>query len=87
MSPTIHRITTSYSEVTNITATGFWLLVDDKEYFVPFTDYPAFQKATIPQIYHVRRLDPAQLHWPELDVDIELEALEHPDRFPLIFQG
>ncbi len=76
-----------HSEVTNIGPLGFWLLVDDREYFIPFEDYPAFQQATVAQIYAVQRLSPDQFHWPDLDVDIELEALEHPEQFPLLFQA
>ncbi len=77
----------SVSEVTNIIHLGFWLLVDNREYFVPFADYPAFQQATVPQIYEVQRLSPTQFYWPELDIDIELEALDHPEHFPLLFQS
>ncbi len=76
----------SHSEVTNITAHGFWLLADDREYFVPFSDYPVFQNATVAQIYAVRRIGPTQFHWPQLDADIELEALERPEAYPLRFQ-
>ena len=76
----------SHSEVTNISAAGFWLLVDDKEYFVPFKDYPIFRRATVAQIYAVERLSPTQFAWPELDADIELDALEHPERFPMIYR-
>jgi hypothetical protein len=76
----------SLSEVTNIIHLGFWLLVDAQEYFVPFADYPAFRQATVSQIYAVQRLSPTQFYWPELDIDLELEALEHPERFPLVFQ-
>jgi hypothetical protein len=72
--------------VTNISEFGFWLLVDDREYFVPFADYPAFQQATVTQIYAGRRIGPLQFHWPDLDVDIELEALERPEAFPLKFK-
>ena len=71
------------SLVTNIDPHGFWLLVDDAEYFVPFTDYPAFAKATIEQILAVQRLSPTQFLWPDLDTDIELEALEHPGHYLL----
>lgn len=78
-------IATSQSEVTDVIVTGFWLLVDDREYFVPFEDYPVFQEATVAQIYNLQRQSPTQFHWPELDVDIELEALEHPEQFPLAF--
>jgi hypothetical protein len=72
--------------VTNISAVGFWLLVDDREYFVPFTDYPQFRDATVAQIYNLERLSPDQFYWPELDIDIDLEALEHPEQFPLVYK-
>ena len=75
------------SEVTDITAVGFWLLVEDREYFIPFDAYPAFENATVAQIYAVQQLGPEQFYWPELDIDIELEALEQPERFPLVFQA
>ncbi len=79
-------ISTFPSEVTNISHLGFWLLVDDREYFVPFQDYPAFFDATVSQIYYVEKLGPGQFHWPDLDIDIELEALEFPQRFPLQYK-
>jgi hypothetical protein len=79
-------IAISDNEVTSIGATGFWLLVEDKEYFVPFADYPVFQTATIEQIFTVKRLGPRQFHWPALDADIELDALENPDQFPLVWR-
>jgi hypothetical protein len=75
------------SLVSNISLMGFWLLIEDKEYFVPFADYPIFQKATIEQIFSVEQIAPGQLHWRLLDADIELDALEHPDKFPLVWQS
>lgn len=77
---------TSLNEVTNISHLGFWLLVDDREYFVPFQDYPGFLHASISQIYNVHRIGPGQFHWLDLDIDIELAALEHPERFPLQYK-
>lgn len=85
MSSSLPGVSTSYSEVTNISAAGFWLLVDDREYFVSFDDYPVFRRATVAQIYAMQRLGPTQFHWPELDADIELDALEHPEHYPLLF--
>jgi len=73
------------SEVTNIEPLGFWVLVDDREYFVPFADYPVFQGASIQQIFQVQRISPTQLSWPDLDADIEIEALEKPEHYPLVF--
>ena len=73
-------------DVTNIGARGFWFMVEDREYYVPFPDYPAFLDATVAQIHNVRLIGPGQCHWPDLDIDIELEALEHPERFPLTYK-
>ncbi len=87
MSLTPPGIDTSRSEVTNISAVGFWLLVDDAEYFVPFSDYPAFRAATIAQIMNAQQLAPRQFYWPELDADIELDALEHPEQYPLLWRS
>lgn len=77
---------TSLSEVTNISNFGFWLLVDNKEYFVPFEDYPAFLNANIPQIYNMQQIGPDQFYWPDLDIDIELQALAHPEHYPLKYR-
>ncbi len=71
------------NEITNVESTGFWLLVDDREYFVPFNDHPVFRSATLEQIFNIQRVGPGQYHWPSLDADVELEALEHPERYPL----
>ncbi len=73
------------AEITAISAAGFWLLVSDREYFVAFADYPDFRRATVAQIYSMRRQGADHFHWPELDIDIELGALEQPERFPLVF--
>ncbi len=71
--------------VTNITAIGFWLLIQDKEYFVPFAEYPCFKTATVTEIQRFTMLSPTQVHWFGLDCDIELEALEKPQNFPLLY--
>jgi hypothetical protein len=65
----------SLSEVTNIERLGFWILVDEKEYFIPFAHYPIFQGASIQQIFNVQRLSPKQLHWPDLDADVYFGTL------------
>jgi hypothetical protein len=76
----------SPSKVTNIEPLGFWVLVDDREYFVPFAEYPVFKGAPVRQIFQMQRLPPTQLYWPDLDADIEIEALEQPEHYPLVFR-
>ena len=72
--------------VTTITDLGFWILVEDKEYFVPFEEYPAFRDATVKQILNLTFMPPSQLHWESLDADLELHALENPEMFPMVFR-
>lgn len=80
-----HGKPTLVGSVTNISKVGFWILVNDKEYFVPFSNYPEFKNAKIDEIFNVQFLSPRQLYWQSLDCDIELDALEAPERFPLRF--
>ena len=86
MSSSLPGISISDSPVTSIDLHGFWLLVDDAEYFVPFANYPVFATATVEQIFGVQRLGPRQFHWPSLDADVELDALETPERYPLAWR-
>ena len=70
------------AQITNIEYDGFWILTPDGEYFVAFEDYPDFRKATVAQIYNFRQLFDGY-HWPDLDVDLKIDNLEHPERYPL----
>jgi Protein of unknown function (DUF2442) len=72
--------------VPNITPQGFWLLLDNQEYFVPSANYPLFHNATVAQIHALRHTNPGQIHWPALAADIELVALARPESYPLQFQ-
>ncbi len=35
-------------------------------------------------ILNVELTHPQHLYWPDLDVDLSVESIEHPERFPLI---
>lgn len=76
---------TSQVEVTNIDHFGFWLLVEDKEYFLPYGDFPWFRGATVDQILNVQLFHGNHLSWPDLDVDLSLDSLQNPESFPLIY--
>lgn len=79
-----HGRSTSSAEVTNITREGFWLLVARRELFVSFADFPWFRDASIRQVLTVELPQAGHLYWPELDVDLDVESIEHPERFPLV---
>lgn len=78
---------TSEVEVGNVSAHGFWLLVGDRERFLSFKHFPWFRDATIGQLTNVELPAPHHLYWPELDIDLAVESLDHPDRYPLVSAG
>jgi hypothetical protein len=69
--------------VENITPLGIWLFVKGKEYFLSYQDYPYFQDQTLSSIQDVQLLHGFHLYWPRLDVDLEIDNLEHPEKYPL----
>lgn len=74
---------TSEVEVTNISQHGFWILLRDRELFLPFEEFPWFRDASIGAVLKVERPHPHHLHWPDLDIDLAVESIEHPERYPL----
>jgi len=70
--------------VLNVSPHGFWLFVADKEYFLGFGDFPWFRKASVEQLFNVEFSHGHHLHLPELDVDLDLDRIEHPELFSLI---
>jgi len=71
------------AEVTNISGHCLWVLVDDEELALPFSEFPWFRSATIDQILNVVRPSGLHLYWPDLDVDLSLDSIRYPDRYPL----
>jgi len=49
-------------------------------------EYPWFKNSKIAEIQNVELNHGNQLHWPDLDVDLELESLEDPEKYPLKYQ-
>jgi len=74
---------TSAVEVTNISSHGIWLLTTGKELFIPYDEFPWFKDVPIRKILNVEEPTPGHFYWPELDVDLGIESIEHPERFPL----
>ncbi len=74
---------TSAVEVSHISSNGLWLLARDKELFLPYNDFPWFKDRTVAEILQVEEPTPGHFYWPQLDVDLTLEIIENPQRFPL----
>ena len=86
MTSVARGISTSPVEVTNISQHGFWVLLEDEELFLPFSEFPWFRDVAVAKILHVELPSSNHLYWPELDVDLAVESIQHPERFPLFSQ-
>lgn len=73
MSPTVFRVK----------GFGLWIFVKGKEYFLDYQDYPYFKDQTLTSIQNVQLLHGFHLYWPSLDVDLEIDNLENPEKYPL----
>ena len=77
---------TSGVEVVNISVHGIWPSVNGREFFLPHAEYPWFRNATLGAVLNVQLLHETHLHWPDLDVDLELDSLDKPDADPLTYK-
>jgi hypothetical protein len=83
MSSSTHGVPTSGIEVTNVSSHGLWLLTDGRELFLSYDDFPWFKDASIGKIINVEQPSTGHFRWPELDVDVGIESIEDPAKFPL----
>ena len=75
---------TSRPEVKDISRQGVSLRVGREELFLAFEHFPWFREAPVEKVRHVEQPSPEHLFWPELDIDLSIESIRHPERFPLI---
>ena len=73
----------SRAEVTNISSHGLWLLASGSEMFLAFEDFPWFKDAPVAKILNVVEPRPDHFFWPDLDVDLTAEIIQHPEKYPL----
>ncbi len=74
---------TSEVEVANVSSHGVWLLAHERELFMSYEDFPWFKDVPVGKILNVEESSPGHFYWPDLDVDLTAEIIEHPERFPL----
>ncbi len=75
---------TSEVEVTQISKHGIWLLLNETEHFLSFENFPWFKDASISAIQNIEILNEHHLYWPDLDVDLAVTSIDHPERFSLV---
>lgn len=76
-------MTTIEAEITHISSYGIWLLTHDKELFLPYEEFPWFKNQPVKSIINVTEQGEGHFYWSDIDVDLTIESIEHPERFPL----
>ena len=71
------------TEVTNISSHGLWIFSNNKELFLSYDDFPWFKEKTISEITNVESMGEGHLYWEKLDIDLSIDMIEHPERYPL----
>ncbi|HEV8199983.1 MAG TPA: DUF2442 domain-containing protein [Candidatus Polarisedimenticolia bacterium] len=71
------------AEVVQISPDGLKVRAGSQEYFLDYGHFPWLENAPVGHVLNVELSDPDHLRWPDLNVEIDLEALTPLD--PLAF--
>ena len=69
-----------------INAQGIMISVQGCDYFLSYNRIPWMQDAPIRSVLNVKMSGPEAIEWSDLDVDLEIESLRHPERYPLVIK-
>ena len=74
------------ASVLMINAQGIMLSVLGHDYFLSYNRIPWMQDAPVRSVLNVQMCGPEAIEWPDLDVDLEIDSLRHPERYPLVIK-
>lgn len=69
-----------------INSQGIMISVLGNDYFLSYNRIPWMKDATVRSILNVKMEGKNAISWPDLDVDLEIESLKHPERFPYVMK-
>ena len=72
--------------VENITPHGIWMYIKGREYFLDYASFPFFKNQTLKSIHNVRLQHGYHLRWPDLDVDLDIDNLKNPEKYPRTYK-
>lgn len=65
---------------------GLMLSVLGQDYFISFNRLPWMKDAAIIDVLDVQMCGDDAIEWPKLDIDLEIDSLKHPERYPLVMK-
>ena len=70
--------------VRSIMPDGIFISVGENDYYLSYDRLPWFKNATVSDIFDVKMCcGQAGIRWEALDVDLEIDSLKYPERYPL----
>ena len=76
--------TSTLAQVITITHRGILLSIPAGDFFLSYDKYPWFYGAKVEDVFQVEMQGDDAVRWENLDVDLEVESLIHPEKYPLI---
>lgn len=74
------------ANVLMINSQGLLLSVYGQDYFLSYNRVPWMREASINEVLDVRMSGRNAIEWPLLNVDLEIDSLRHPERYPLLIR-
>ena len=80
------NFSSTLADVLMINDRGIMISVQGQDYFLSYNRVPWMKDATISEVLDVRMSGKNAIEWPKLDVDLEIDSLRHPERYPLLIK-
>ena len=65
---------------------GIMISVCGQDFFLSYNRIPWMREASINDVLNVQMCGNEAVEWPALDIDLELDSLRHPERYPLLIK-
>ena len=69
-----------------INAQGIMICVNGQDFFLSYNRIPWLREASIKDVLNVQMCGNDAVEWPTLDIDLEIDSLRHPERYPLLIK-
>jgi len=86
MNSSMREFSTLGTEVTHVLSHGIWLLSEGHEHFLSYDNFPWFKEASIDKVINIEEVSPGHFYWPELDIDLGIDTIEHLEKYPHKFK-
>ena len=71
-------------KVNAIVSNGIMIEAYGNGYFLPYNSNPWFENAKISDVFNIEPVGRTGIRWDALDVDLAIESLIYPEKYPLI---